>query len=79
MMSLKNVCTEMQSFFPTRTNTMYKIDNYSSSEILFRKTKLLSRTERIELLKEGQAFCGHIIRLHAHPLPVQSYCVSPAH
>ncbi len=26
-------------------------------------------TESIEWLKEGQGSCGHVIRLHAHPLP----------
>jgi hypothetical protein len=39
MTSLNIVCTEMQSFFPTGTNTRYKIENYSSYEILVRKMK----------------------------------------
>ncbi len=38
MASLNIVCTEMQSFFPTG-NTRYKIENYSSYEILDRKMK----------------------------------------
>jgi hypothetical protein len=41
MASVNIVCTEMKSFFPSWTNTMYKIDNYSSDEILVRKMKFL--------------------------------------